>query len=204
MYRSREVEKVDMVSGKKGAFRVPFLAVLLLCIPAPLGAQNGVNPRVDYSLARREIRALEVTINAMISSTFSNPFSLVQKTKGVYLQGYGVTFNFLVNIHTALVMTPFGETRANKEISPEEKKRRIEEIKNKLVRVLLDHGDELRQLRKEESVTIVAFIEDRNFPDEESQNKTIVLRAFKRDLDELARREDRWPELKQRMEIIEY
>ena len=72
------------------------------------------------------------------------------------------------------------------------------------MRVLADYGDGLRQVRKDESVTIVAFIEDRTFPDEENQNKTIVLRAYKRDLDDLARRENRWKELKLRMEIIEY
>ncbi len=169
------------------------------------GPQNGTDAKVDFNLARREIQNVEGIINSVINSTFSSsPFALAQKARGAYLPGYGITFNFLVNIHRAVIATPFGDTRRFPEMMPEEKKKRIEEIKEKLVRLLFDHGDGLRQLRKDESVTIVAFIEDRNFPDEENQNKTIVLRAYKKDLDELAHKENRWKELKQRMEIIEY
>jgi len=168
------------------------------------GPQDTADFKVDYSVARREIQNVEGVIDKEISTTFSNPFALVQKTKGVYLQGYGVLFNFLVNIHRAVIETPFGVVRRDKEINPEQKKRRIEELKEKLVRVLLDQGDNLKQVRKDESVTIVAFFEDRNFPDEENQNKTIILRAFKRDLDEMARKENRLKEFKQRMEIVEY
>jgi len=57
---------------------------------------------------------------------------------------------------------------------------------------------------RDESVSIIAFFEDRNFPDEESQSKTIVLSAKKRDLEELARKEDRLKEFKQRMKTVEY
>jgi len=175
-----------------------FFVILLFLTPA-LDAQES---KVDYNLARREIQSMEIVIDSLVTSTFSNPFA-TQKTRGVYLQGYGITFNFLVNIHRAVVNTPFGVVKG-KEITPDEKKKRIEELKDKLVRVLIDHGDTLSQLRKEESATIVAFFEDRSFLDDENHNKTLVLRAFKKDLDELARKEHRWKELKQRMEIVEY
>jgi hypothetical protein len=178
-----------------------------LSIP-PARAQSGRpqdDARVDYNSARREIAILEGAINGVIGSTLPGPFVLFGKTKGVYLQGYGMMFDFLVNIHRAVISTPFGEHRDPlKEISPEQKKKRLEELKERLVRLLVERGEGLRQLRKDESVTIVAFIEDRNFPGDEAQNKTIVLRAFKRDVDELARREGGWRELTRRMEIVEY
>jgi hypothetical protein len=47
-------------------------------------------------------------------------------------------------------------------------------------------------------------MEDRNFPDEPSENKTIVLSVLKRDLDEFGNRSDRLKEFKQRMKIVEY
>lgn len=186
-----------------------FFVILIFLIPAlgaqtPRGPQFGAESKVDYNLARREIQTMEGVIDSLVSSSFSNPFALVQKTKGVYLQGYGITFSFLVNIHRAVINTPFGVVQRGREITPDEKRKRIEEVKDKLVRVLIDHGDTLSQLRKEESATIVAFFEDRSFLDEENHNKTLVLRAFKKDLDELARKEHRWKELKQRMEIVEY
>jgi hypothetical protein len=161
--------------------------------------------KVDYSVARREIQSLELAINGVIASTFTGAFAQVGKTKGVYLQGYGLMFDFLVNIHRAVTSTPFGEFRdPQREITPEQKKRRIEELKEKLVRILLERGDSVRQLRRDESVTIVGFFEDRNFPGDENQNKTMVLRAFKKDLDELGRKENSWRELFRRMEIVEY
>jgi len=110
----------------------------------------------------------------------------------------------MINIHTEMINTPFGQVQRRPEISPEMKKKRIEELKEKLIRMLQDNGESFRQLRKEDSVTIVTFIEDRNFPDEPSANRTIVLSAFKRDLDELGRKTDRLKEFRQRMKIVEY
>jgi len=197
--------------GKARAWRGrAWLSVILLSSVAwafaasgTKGAQETGEVRVDYKSARRDIQNVEVAINTIIGSTFPGPYAVVQNARGVHLPGYGFMFTFLVNIHRAVINTPFGEVR-NKNITPEEKKRRIEELKDKLVRMLLDNGDTLRQLRKDESVAVVVFVEDRNFPGDENQNKTMILRAFKRDLDELAHKENRWKELKQRMEIIEY
>ena len=167
--------------------------------------QEGSDVKVDYTATRREIRNFEGILNSVISSMFgSSPFALVQKPKGVYLQGYGVELSFLINIHRAVISTPFGDYRQGIEITPELKKRRIDELKERLVKVLQDNGDGLRQLKKDELVTIVAFFEDRNFPDEPNENKTLILSIHKKDLDELARRDDRWNEFKQRMTIVEY
>jgi len=166
----------------------------------PAGAQ--ANP--DFEATRQEITRFESLMDDLISRSFSNPFALVQKTKGVYLQGYGITFNFLVNIHRAVVDTPFGKARTGKDISEEEKRIRIEDLKDKVVRLLAENGMEFRQVRADQSVTVVGFFVDRNFLDEKNQNKTLVLRAFKKDLQGLAGDGARWKELKQRMEIVEY
>jgi hypothetical protein len=129
---------------------------------------------------------------------------LDQKPKGFYLPGYGQTYNFLVNIHRAVINTPFGKYTRGEEITPQQKKKRIEELKNELSRLLLDRGSGLRQLRQDEYVTIVALFEDRTFPDEENQSRTIVLRASRKDLDECSKSKNQWEEFKQRMKVIEY
>jgi hypothetical protein len=167
--------------------------------------QDAVEARIDTASARREIQNFEAALNNAINSTFSSsPFALVQKPKGVLLQGYGVTFSFLINIHRAVISTPFGEVHTQPDITPELKKRKIEELKDRLIRVLADNGDSLRQIRKNDTVSIVVFLEDRNFPDEPNENKTIVLNIIKKDLDDLGRSEDRWKELKQRIKTVEY
>ena len=78
------------------------------------------------------------------------------------------------------------------------------ELKEKLIQVLQNNGDIFQHLRKEDTVSIVAFFEDSNFPGEPNANKTIVLSVLKKDLDELGHRIDRLREFKQRMKIVEY
>ncbi len=199
-----------MKSGKKILTRLKpvFLTILVLGLQdaramAQAPRESG-EPKVDYAAARREIQSVESAINALLNATFANPFGLVNRTKGVYLPGYGQVFNFLINIQRAVISTPFGEYASGQEITPAQKRKRIDELKDRLVRLMMQHGPALQQVRPNELVTVVAFFEDRNFPDEESQNRTIVLSAVKRDLEEWASRQDKWLEFKQRMKIIEY
>jgi hypothetical protein len=186
-----------------------FMLVAVLISPMILRALDDKKANnednVNYARAQQDILKFESVINAVINSTFSSsPFAVVQKTKGAFLQGYGVSFAFLVNIHRAIINTPFGQVRSGEAVTPALKKQRIEELKNNLIRALLENGEIFQQLRKEDYVTIIAFVEDRNFPDEPSANKTIVLSILKKDLDELGNKNERFMEFKQRMKIVEY
>jgi len=169
---------VDM---KRAIYLSYLLALALLAIPSAAGGQEAARAgaKVDLASARLEIQNFEEII-------------------------YGDMFSFLVNIHRAVINTPFGKYTRKNPISTEEKKERIEDIKDKLIRLLMNRGVDLRQVRTDESVTIVAFFEDRNFPEETSQNRTIVLSATKKDLDEYAKKQDKWQEFKERMTIVEY
>ncbi len=188
---------------------IPVGVVTLSLLTMPLiaqsarGASGTVENRPDYPSVRLEIQNFEAVVNNTILSAFSgSTLVLTQKTKGVYLQGYGLAFSYIVNIHRAMV-TPFGVVHDG-EITPDQKRRRIEEIVQKVSKALLENGENLRQVRKEDLITIVGYFEDRNFPDEQNQNKTIVLSVLKKDLDEACRGEDRWKEFKQRMKTVEY
>ncbi len=190
-------------------FAIIMMSAALACVqahPQPqTGSRGSGEVRLDPGQIRQEIRNFETILNNMVTAAFSNsPFAYVQKVKGVYLPGYGMSFTFLINIHTAMVNTPFGQVKRGQAITPDQKKRRIEELLNKLTVGLQENGGSFRQLRKEESVTIVAFIEDRNFPDEANQNKTVLLSATERDLEEFAGQANRFQEFKQRVKTIEY
>jgi hypothetical protein len=167
--------------------------------------QESGNARQEYVPTREEIRNFEDAINGIVAKDVSSSsYALVNKPKAVYLQGYGVSCTFLVNIYRAVINTPFGQVRPRNAVSLDEKIRRIEELKLKLIQVLQDSGGFFQQIRKEERVAIVVFIEDRNFPGEANVNKTIVMSALKKDLDELGHKLDRAKEFKQRMKIVEY
>jgi hypothetical protein len=190
-------------------FAIIIMSAALTCAQASAqavtGSQGAGEVKLDPAQIRLEIRNFEAVLNNAVTATFSSsPFALVQKVKGVYLPGYGMSFTFLINIHRAMVSTPFGEVKRGEAVTPEQKKRRIEELLNKLAAGLQENGGSFRQLRKDESVTIVAFIEDRNFPDEANQNKTVLLSATERDLEEFAGQTNRFQEFKQRVKTVEY
>jgi hypothetical protein len=184
-------------------FCVGFLCAPLLAQGAH-DSQAGTDAKLDYATTRREIRSFEAVINEVINNTFTSPFALSQKPKGAYLPGYGMSFNFLVNIHRALISTPFGQIKKD-QITSTEKKRRIEELKAKLIQVLLDSGKRLPQLRREDAITIVAFIEDRNFPDEPNENKTVVMTVMKKDLDGASAKSDgAVQDFERKVKVLEY
>ncbi len=159
----------------------------------------------DYASVQQDILRFETVVNSVISEIFSaSSFAVVQKTKGAYLAGYGISFAFLVNIHRAVTNTPFGPVRRRSAATPELKKQRIEELKQKLILVLQESGETFQQLGKEDNITIIAFVEDRNFPDEPSANKTIILTVLKKDMDEFGHQVERFQEFKKRIKIVEY
>ena len=184
-------------------FAITIASLTLLCVQ--LHAQAAGEVRLDPAQIRTEIRSFETILNKAITTAFSSsPFAVIQKVKGAYLPGYGMSFSFLIDIHTAMISTPFGEVRRGGNITSEQKKQRIHDLLEKLTLDLQNNGAGFHQLRKDESVTIVAFIEDRNFPDEANQNKTVLISATEGDLQEFAGQANRFQEFKQRVKTIEY
>jgi hypothetical protein len=164
---------------------------------------NDSNEVVGYAAARKDIIQFEGALNDVINKFSKGPFGVVYKAKGSYLQGFGFNFTFLIDIQRAIITTPFGDIKRY-EATPEQKKQRIEELKEMLIRMLQDNGKKIKQLRKKEDcVAIVAFINDKE-PLAPSANKTIVLRVIKKDLDELGNRSDRFDEFRKRIKIVEY
>ena len=179
------------------------LALGLLCLP--LAAQSGRSVPVDYTRASLQIQGVERAITDAIKTTFTNPLGFDQKPKGAYLPGYGFMFTFLVNIRYGMTPTPFGNISTDADITPEQKKQRIDGLREKLMRILLDQGKRMDKLQKGESISITAFFEERNPLNPESDvNKTLILSVLQSDLDESILRQEGFNEFKQRVKIVEY
>jgi len=189
-----------------GGIRKLGVVVLILgfwCLPTV--AQTTTKGKVDYAQVRPFIQGYEAAINDVISSTFTNPFGLVQQPKGVYLPGYGYTFSFLVNIRRGMIQTPFGAYAPDSDIGPEQIKQRIDGLKDKLVRVLLSSQSITAKLEGDESISIIAFIKESDpLSPETDVNKTLIMSILKSDLQELSSKPDRINEFKQRVKIVEY
>jgi hypothetical protein len=193
----------------KKSLKRAFAALLLLCLFSfSLAAQVSDNRRKDadarmnYTGARQNVLAFEGALNEALQAFVKDFLGIKNDARGAYLPGYGINFAFAIDIKRAIITTPFGDLHQNP-ATAEQKRQKIEELKEILIRVLQDNGKRFQLLGKEDYVTIVAFIDDKNFG-APSANKTIVLSAAKKDLDELGNKNDRLKEFKQRIKIVEY
>ena len=173
----------------------------MLCLP--LAAQGPKAASVDYAQMRPSIQSFEKAIYEASSMTFGD-LGIVGKPTGVYLQDYGYMYIFLVNTRWGRItaQTPFGPLTSGTGLSPKEKKKRIDDYKEQLVRVLFSQSNALPQLEKNKYITIAASLEESN--PEGTVNTTMILSVLKSDLDELGNKADRYNEFKQRVKIVEY
>ncbi len=178
-----------------------WLGVGILLAPATGRAQGRVE--VNYQQMRNDIEIFEAIVNQALGQLFPNPFALVDRCKGVFLNDYGVTVSFLVNIKAATTETPFGTMRRPETADPREREQKIVDLRERLVGVIADYGNAINQLKETDSIAIVAYIVDQNIT-QASRNRTVVLRAFKRDIAARAARQMDPSEFKKRIRIIEY
>lgn len=187
----------------KIAFACFVLALSALgALPAQPGPDNNRTGIERLTALKKEIQIFETIVDKKLAQTFSNPYALAGRPRGFYLDGYGVALTFSVNISRAVINTPFGII-PNKEESPQEKQKRIDQVKEMLIKALLDYGAAIEQLSPDESIAVIAHFEDSNILDEVRRNKIIIVRVGKRDLLEHAARRD-YQAFKKRVEIVEY
>jgi hypothetical protein len=189
-----------------GRHRTAWFIIMILgflCVPAATQGTKGL--KVDYGQERPLVKNFEQAINEAIATTFPGAFCQVQVPKGVHLSGYGYIFMFTINLPRGMINSPFGAIPNEAAFTTEEKNRRIEGLKAKLVPLLYQHGSRLTSLQRNESVAICALFEETNpvNPDK-NVNKTLILSILKSDLDELASKQERFNELRQRVKIVEY
>jgi hypothetical protein len=180
------------------------LCLALLVIPAlPQGKAPSMRSSTYYNSIKGEIQAFESVLNKRLEQQFKHPLAIVDKPKGVYLYGYGALFTFLVNVNRASFKTPFGEHKIGELETPEQKKQRIQEVKEMVIKTLSDHAGALGQLSPRDFVVVVAHFEDNNELDELKKNKTVIIRASKKELDE-HRAKPNYSEFRRRVEVLEY
>ncbi|MBI1747596.1 MAG: hypothetical protein HYR55_13555 [Acidobacteria bacterium] len=162
-----------------------------------------VLPRgTDVSVMKKDILLFEKILDVKLSHIPNAMLAVVDRTKGVYLKGYGIVLTFLVNINRVVITTPFGERPVGKRQTAEEKRRRIHEIREMLIQALKDNPGSFKQLTPSDAVVIVAHFEDSNELDDAKRHKTIVLKVFKRDLD--VYKTNGYEKFKQQVVIDEY
>jgi len=151
-----------------------------------------------------EIGLLESVLNQDIAQTFSAPFGFLDRARGAYLPGYGVVFDFELNLTPSARRGPFSPalTAQQEKAQREEEMRRQKQAKELAESVLADFGHTLSQLPVNESVAIV--IHTVAAGDQGFERSVIVVQSSKKALDEYrSSRVDRAGFL-QSLRIVEY
>jgi hypothetical protein len=191
--------KVNRESSKREIWLL-LLVLGFLCLP--LAAQGIQSGKMDYTQVRAPIQSFEGLIGQVISATLQGTFGVVQKPKGASIDS-GYIFTFLVNLNRGMIYSPMGKFADPRNITQEMKKKSIDDMKDLLIKLLYSQGSTMPLMRKDQSVTIVAFFEEIT-PEYETLNKTLILSVLKSDIDEFSTRQDGFNEFKQRVKIREY
>ena len=143
------------------------------------------SPPTNFTALKGEMKVFEAVIDETMAQIFAPPFGLLEKTKGTYLPGFGLTFSLEVNLYPLPALSPF-DSHVPSKGEPEMRRRvevqRIRAIKQSVCRLLADHAVSLRDLRSEDSVAVIVHLfimdaGDSKLPDQ------LVIEARKSDLD---------------------
>lgn len=116
---------------------------------------------VDLRALKPQLQAFQTMLNRSIQENFSQPFSLLQDAKGIYLPGYGLVFHMEISLQPMRLSMPFGM----QQYTPEQLRRatgekldRIRQLKTRVSELLLQHGSELSAMAPEQNISIVVHL----------------------------------------------
>jgi hypothetical protein len=175
----------------------------MLCLCLPLHAQTAQETKVDYSQVSAPILNFEKLIGDIIRATLPGEFGVVQRPKGALVPDAGYVFTFLVNMNRGLIHSPMGTFSDPSSLSPAKKREKIETLRDLLTRLLYSQGNTLTQLKRDKTITIIAFFEDTS-PEEETVSKRLILSVMKGDVDDSIMKQQGINEFKSKVKIIEY
>ncbi len=181
-------------------FHRVLLAVLLVGFSSLASAQQSQN----LALLKRDTQILERIVYEILKQNFKNPFAITAEPRGAYLQGFGVTVSFQLNINRAKIRTPFGDLNAPKAVGEQSKAEQIRLVKDSMRQCLADYGQTIKQLGPHDRISVQAHIVDRNELDPAKATTILVLTCTKDDVNLLATGKLPPEKFKERVHVLEY
>lgn len=184
--------------------------ILILCLCSVLGALL-VAPPVAVSSSPRDLAAMkqslevfEGVLSTVLQQNFPEAFALLEKPKGVYLNGFGSVFSFEIDIATVKQPNLFSQSRS----TPQEEKKalneRLPKLRETMEKTLAEHGDSLIQIEPEEQIAVVAQLFNSGFLSRPLDLKTVIVRTSKKNLLDFKAGRLTFDELKKKMDVQQY
>lgn len=177
------------------------LGMLAFAIPAQAAVPN---PAPNLSATKQSIEVFESIMTTMLQQTFPDPFAVLEKPKGVYLEGFGDVFSFEVDIATVKRPNPFSSVRS----TPEEERRFFNEqfprLKDVMIKTLAEHGDSLTTVEPDENIALVAQLFSSGFLSRPLTLKTVVVRTTRQNLVDYKAGRLTYEGLEKKLEVAQY
>jgi hypothetical protein len=119
------------------------------------------NGALDYNAIKKDLAVFQGVIDTTVKQIVQGPFSILGSTKGTYLPEYGAVFNLEVNFYQIRQLSPFDfRPHTEKELNDAYNlmMKRVETLKEGLVKAMGEHGSSLGQLKPNDYLTVVVHL----------------------------------------------
>ena len=197
-----------MIQRKLG---VVFLLICSLSVPAASQARGAepasVHETLDYSVIKKDLAVFQGVVDTTVRQNFQGPFPILGSTKGTYLLEYGAVFNLEVNLYQIRVISPFDlKPHTEKELNDaySSMMKRIETLKENLIKVMGEHGPSLKQLKPDDNLAVVVHLFNVENEARRPCPSQIILRAKKSILSGYRENKFSLEELAKKIEITQF
>lgn len=183
----------------------PALALLVLAALAvsPPAAENGRKP--DLQQLKRECELFETIVLTALGQAVPNPLFIAEKPRGTYLDGYGITFSFTLNLNRSLILFPRpSQQKAQPANDDSSLARNMADVRKCLIEILGQYGATLKQLPVDSKISIIAHVLKRSVDPNLQTNRIMILTITRADVEQYQREKISFEDFKKRVSYLEY
>jgi hypothetical protein len=165
------------------------------------------NGALDYTAIKKDLAVFQGVIDTTVKQIIQGPFAILGSTKGTYLPEYGAVFNLEVNLYQIRQLSPFDfRPHTEKELNDAYNlmMKRIEDLKERLVKAMGEHGSSLEQLKPNDYLTVVVHLFSAETEAKRPAPSQMILRVKKSFITDY--RENRLPlgDLAKKVELVQF
>ena len=171
---------------------------------APPAADNGRKP--DLQQLKRECELFETIVLTALGQAVPNPLFIAEKPRGAYLDGYGITFSFTLNMNRSLVLFPKPSTQKTQPVPTDDTSlaRNMAAVRKCLTEILGQYGATLKQLPGDSKISIIAHVLKRSVDPNLQTNRIMILTITRADVEQYQREKISFEDFKKRVSYLEY
>lgn len=176
---------------------------LVFLFPGPVAADD-LARKIDMTQMKKDSELFEDIVNTSIRQVVSNPMLLAEKTRGSYLENYGVVFSLTLNLSRSLIIFPIARKPKAPGTAEKNTAQTIEMLRKSLSEILGQYGNSLKQLSSDSRISIIAHVLNQSEYGGAGADQVLVLTVFKRDVEQLQRARITLDDFKKRIRYLEY